>query len=101
MQALSIPRDSVDAPAQAERNPGDTRTAEEEVSRAEFDAVFEFACRLIIIESLPGWIEEVCTEHFGSIHAATGTHNADAAVWKKAQAALNLRDQASDQKIDV
>jgi hypothetical protein len=65
MQALSIPQDaSLEAPAQAARTLRHTRTAEEE-ARANFDAVFEFACRFIIIRSLPGWVEEIRTEPCG------------------------------------
>ena len=96
MQALSIPQDaSLEVSAQEEKTLEDTRTAEdEEVSRANIDAVFEFACRFIVIEG-------ICTKHFGSIQAATGTNNADASVWKKTQATLDLRHQASDQKIDA
>jgi hypothetical protein len=95
MQALSILQDALlEAPAQADTSLRHTRTEEE--ARADFDAVFEFACRLIIIKSLPGWIEELCTEHLqsaqrifahttesGSIQPATGAHNADTSVWKK------------------
>ena len=91
MHALPIPAASLEAPAQAEKSPGDAQTAEEE-ARANNDAVFEFACRFIVTRSLPGWIEEICTEHLqsaartkgsGSIQAATGAHNADTSVWKK------------------
>src|SRR5690242_9186499 len=103
MQALSIPQDvSLEAFAQAERNLGDTRTAEEEeVACANIDAVFEFAGRFILIKALPGWIEEIYAEHLqsaqpvfastkgsGSIQAATGAHNADPSVWEKTQATI-------------
>jgi hypothetical protein len=113
MRALSIPQDaSLEAPAQAERNLGKTRTAEEE-ARANFDAVFELACRFILIKALPGWIEEICTEHLQSAQPFSQAlrnldrsrlpqeHNADTSVWKKTQATLDDRHQASDQKIDV
>jgi len=73
MQALSIPQDSVEAPAQAERSLGDTRKAEQE-ARANFDAVFEFACRFIVIRSLPGWIEEICTERLQSAQPIFRAH---------------------------
>jgi len=91
MQALPILQDALlETPAQAEGNLRHIRTAQEE-ARANFDAVFEFACGLIIFRSLPGWIEEICSEDLqsaqpifartrepGSIQAATGAHNADA-----------------------
>jgi hypothetical protein len=31
------------------------------------DAVFEYACRFIVMKSLPGWIDEICTEHLQSV----------------------------------
>jgi hypothetical protein len=71
------------------------------------DAIFEFACRFIVIE-------EICTEHLqsaqpifvrakesASAQVATGAHKADASVWKKTQTSLGDRHQTSDQKIDV
>jgi len=42
-------------------------TEEEEVGRVNNDAVFEFACRFIVMKSLPGWIDEICTEHLQSV----------------------------------
>jgi hypothetical protein len=54
--------------AQAKKNYGNTLTAEEEeVARANTDAVSEFACRFTVMKSLPGWIEEICTEHLQSV----------------------------------
>jgi hypothetical protein len=69
MQVLSILQDaSLEGAAQAKENYGNTLTAEEqEVARANTDAVSEFACRFIVIKSLPGWIEEICTEHLQSV----------------------------------
>ena len=63
MQVLSILQDaSFEGTAQVEK------TAEEEVvGRVNNDAVFEFACRFIVMESLPGWIDEICTEHLQSV----------------------------------
>jgi hypothetical protein len=54
---------------QAKTNHGSTLTAEEEeLARANADAVFEFACRFIVMMSLPGWIvEEIYAEHRQSI----------------------------------
>ena len=54
--------------AEAKKNYGNTLTAEEEeVARVNTDAVFEFACRFIVMKSLPGWVEEICTEHLQSV----------------------------------
>ena len=63
MQVLSILQDaSYEGTAQA------TKTAEEEEGgRVNNDAVFEFACRFIVMKSLPGWIDEICTEHLQSV----------------------------------
>jgi hypothetical protein len=40
-----------------------SRAIEEERARADHDAAFELACRIIVMKSLPVWIDEVCTEH--------------------------------------
>jgi hypothetical protein len=116
MQAFSIPQDaSLEVSAPGGEALGDIRTAEDEdVSRANIDAVFEFACRFIVVNSLPGWIDDICTEHLqsvqpifvltkesGPVQAATGAHNSNVSVWRKTQATLDVRHQASDQKIDV
>jgi hypothetical protein len=53
------------------KNCGTMLTAQkEEVARADIDAAFESACRVIVTKSLPGWIEEICAEHllFTSTH---------------------------------
>jgi hypothetical protein len=64
MRAPSIQRDeSLDGVAQAKENYEKIRTAEAEMARADTDAVFEFACGLIVMKSLPGWMDESCTEH--------------------------------------
>ena len=62
MQVLSILQDaSFEGTAQVEK------TAEEEVvGRVNNDAV-DFACRFIVMKSLPGWIDEICTEHLQSV----------------------------------
>ena len=63
MQVLSILQDaSFEGAAQAKKT-----AEEEEVGRVNTDAVFEFACRFIVMKSLPGWIDEICTEHLQSI----------------------------------
>ncbi len=63
MQVLSILQDaSFEGTAQVKKT-----TEEEEVGRVNNDAVFEFACRFIVMKSLPGWIDEICTEHLQSV----------------------------------
>ena len=42
---------------------------EEEVALANTDAVFEFACRFVVMRSLPGWSEEIYAKHLQSTHA--------------------------------
>jgi len=37
------------------------RAIEEEI-RADNDAAFELACRIIVMKSLPAWIDEICAE---------------------------------------
>jgi len=62
MQVLSILQDaSFEGAAQAKKT-----AEEEEVGRVN-TAVFEFACRFIVMKSLPGWIDEICTEHLQSV----------------------------------
>ena len=63
MQVLSILQDaSFEGTAQAKKT-----AEEEEVGRVNTDAAFEFACRFIVKKSLPGWIDEICTEHLQSV----------------------------------
>jgi hypothetical protein len=38
------------------------RAIEEERARADNDAAFELACRIIVMKSLPAWIDEICAE---------------------------------------
>jgi hypothetical protein len=38
------------------------RAIEEERVRADNDAAFELACRIIVMKSLPAWIDEICAE---------------------------------------
>src|SRR5690242_10280586 len=45
---------------------------EEKLALANTDAVFEFACRYVVVRSSPGWIEEIYTEHLLSIQAMSG-----------------------------
>jgi hypothetical protein len=35
--------------------------------RDNVDAVFESACRFIFMKSLPGWMDEICTEHLEAV----------------------------------
>ena len=63
MQVLSILQDaSFEGTAQAKKT-----AEEEEVGRVNTDAAFEFACRFIVMKSLPGWMDEICTEHLQSV----------------------------------
>jgi hypothetical protein len=86
MQVLSILQDaSLEGAAQAKKNYGNTLTAEEEeVARANTDAVFEFACRYIVMKSLPGWIEEIWTEHLQSVHPVYA-HTKEPGPYRKAR----------------
>jgi hypothetical protein len=64
MQATSVLQDApLDVAVRAKNDEHRLTTEEEEVARANTDDVFEFACRFIVMKSLPGWIEEICTEH--------------------------------------
>jgi hypothetical protein len=78
MQVLSILQDaSFESAAKVKKNYGNTLTAgEEEVARVNTDAVFEFACRFIGMKSLPGWVEEICTEHLQSVQPVSVHTNA-------------------------
>jgi hypothetical protein len=69
MQVLSILQDaSFESAGQAKKNDGNTLTAEEEeVARVNTDAVFEFACRFVVMKSLRGSVEEFCTKHLQSV----------------------------------
>jgi len=63
MQVLSILQDeSFEGTAHAKNT-----TKEEEVGRVNNAAVFEYACGFIVMKSLPGWIDEICTEHLQSV----------------------------------
>jgi len=56
----------------AQKSCGSSLTAtEEEVALANTDAVFEYACRFVVMRSLPGWIEEIYAEHMQSGHAVS------------------------------
>ena len=44
-----------------------TEAAAEEMVRANADAGFESACRSIVMRSLPGWMDEICTEHLQAV----------------------------------
>ena len=35
---------------------------EEERARADNDAAFELSCRIIVMKSLPAWIDEICAD---------------------------------------
>jgi hypothetical protein len=78
MQVLSILQDaSFESAAKAKKNYGSALTAgEEEVARVNTDAVFEFACRFIVMKSVPGWVEEICTGHLQSVQPVSVHTNA-------------------------
>jgi hypothetical protein len=104
MQAL--PGQSLKGVANAKENCEKVQAAAEEMVGADTDAVFESACRFIVMKSLPGWMEEICTKHLQGSSTCFPSRirrvrNAHASVWKKAQASLDDRDQTSDQKIDA
>jgi hypothetical protein len=73
MQVLSILQGtSLESTAQAKKNDGNTLTAEEEaVARVNTAAVFEFACRFVVMKSLRGRADEICTECSQSVHLAS------------------------------
>jgi hypothetical protein len=76
MPILSIPRgESLKGVAQTKENYEKAQAAEEMV-RANIDAVFEFACRFIVMKSLPGWMDEICTEHLQAVDLASARDNA-------------------------
>jgi hypothetical protein len=54
---------SLKAVGQAKENCEKNQAVVEEMVRANVDAVFESARRFIVMKSLPGWMDEICTEH--------------------------------------
>ena len=58
--------ESLKAVGQAKENYEKNQAVAEEMVRANVDAVFESACRFIVMKSLPGWMDEICTEHLPS-----------------------------------
>jgi hypothetical protein len=70
MQAASmLPRESLKGVANAKENCEKIEAAAEEMVGADTDAAFESACRLIVMKSLPGWIEEARTEHLQAVRS--------------------------------
>ena len=64
MQMPSTLQDqSLNGVAQANEICAEMRAAEEEMARANIDAVFELACRIIVMKSLPAWIDEIRVDH--------------------------------------
>jgi hypothetical protein len=49
--------------ADAKENCEKIQAVAEEMVGVDTDAVFEAACRFIVMTSLPGWMEEARTEH--------------------------------------
>jgi|SoiMethySBSTD1v2_1073268.scaffolds.fasta_scaffold2082821_1 hypothetical protein len=73
MQVISIlQKASLQGSAHGKETCENNLTAQkEEVARADIDAAFESACRLIVTKSLPGWIEEIWAEHLQSVQPAS------------------------------
>jgi hypothetical protein len=68
MHVLSILQgDSLKAIGQQKEKCEKTEAAAEEMVRANADAVFESACRSIVMRSPPGWMDEICTEHLQAV----------------------------------
>ena len=96
--------ESLKGVANAKKNCEKVQAAAEEMVGADTDAVFKSACRFIVMKSLPGWMEEICTKHLQGSSTCFPSRirrvrNAHASVWKKAQASLDDRHQTSDQKL--
>jgi hypothetical protein len=58
---------SLKAVGQAKENCEKNQAVAEEMVRANVGAVFESACRFIVMKSLPGWMDEICTEHLEAV----------------------------------
>jgi hypothetical protein len=68
MYELTILRGgSLKAVGQAKENCEKNQAVAEEMVRVNVDAVFESACRFIVMKSLPGWMGEICTEHLEAV----------------------------------
>ena len=61
---------SLKAVRQAKENCEKNQAVAEEMARANVGAVFESACRFIVMKSLPGWMDEICTEHLEAVRPA-------------------------------
>jgi hypothetical protein len=59
--------ESLKAVGQAKENCEKNQAVAEEMVRDNVDAVFESACRFIVMKSLPGWMDEICTEHLEAV----------------------------------
>jgi hypothetical protein len=57
---------SLKAVGQAKENSEKNQAVAEEMV-VNVDAVFESACRFIVMKSLPGWMDEICTEHLEAV----------------------------------
>jgi hypothetical protein len=54
--------ESLNGVARANEICEEVQAIEEERARADNDAAFELACRIIVMKSLPAWIDEICAE---------------------------------------
>jgi hypothetical protein len=57
----------VKAVGQAKENCEKNHAVAQDLVRVNVDAVFESACRFIVTKSLPGWMDEICTEHLEAV----------------------------------
>jgi hypothetical protein len=68
MYALTILQgESLKAVGQAKENCEKNQAVAEKMVRDNVDAVFESACRFIVMKSLPGCMDEICTEHLEAV----------------------------------
>jgi hypothetical protein len=54
-------------PGESLKGVADAKENCEEMVGVDTDAVFEAACRFIVMKSLPAWIEEARTEHLQAV----------------------------------
>jgi hypothetical protein len=59
-----MPDKSMSTGARANEICEEIQAVEEETTKVETDAAFELAFRIIVMKSLPAWIDEICSERF-------------------------------------
>jgi hypothetical protein len=78
MQFISILQNSsLERIAHSKKSYANIPTAEEEMA----DDVFEFACRSIVVKSLPGWMEEAFAEQMESVRPDSGPADQPSVAW--------------------